>query len=142
MVFPVIGNVASLAPGAEVGGVAVFGLVVEMGDGEHDSAAGDGMGFVVAGATVGIGGAAFAAMAGPVEDGAADFPPVFRIARPVLDRHGADSGILFSVMMFPLSNVNDQPATTRRKEPPRGGFLLGRVHSGTSSARRGRGGSS
>ena len=100
MVFGVIGGMASLAPGAEVGGVAVFGLVVKVGDGEHDALAGDGVRLMVAGAAVGIGGAAFAAMAGTVEDGLADFSPVFRIPRPVFDGHGADSGTLCSVIGF------------------------------------------
>lgn len=98
MVFPVIGNVASLAPGAEVGGVAVFGLVVEMGDGEYDAATGNGVRLSVPGATVGILWTAFTAVAGAVEHGAADFPPVFRVSRPVFDGHGADSAILCSVI--------------------------------------------
>lgn len=95
----VVGNVAALAPGAEVGGVAMLGRVVEVGNGEHDAAAGDGVGLVVASAAVRIGGATFATMPGAGEDGAADVTPVFRVARPVFDGHGADSGILWSVMV-------------------------------------------
>ena len=87
MVISVIGNVAALAPGAEVGGIAVFGLVVEVGDGEHDAAASDGVRFAVSGAAVGIGGAAFAAIAGAFADGAADFSPALGIPRPVFDGH-------------------------------------------------------
>ena len=98
MVFGVIGSVASLAPGAEVGGVAVFGLVVKVGDGEHDATAGDGVMFAVSGAAVGIGGAAFAAIVGAFADGAADFSPVFWILRPVFDWHGSGSATIFSVI--------------------------------------------
>jgi hypothetical protein len=91
---------AALTPGAQVFWGAVLGLVVEVGDGEDDAISGNGMGFVVAGAAVGIGGTSFAAMAGAGEDGMADFPPILRIPRPVFDGHGADSGTLFSVMTF------------------------------------------
>jgi len=111
MVVSVISDVASLAPGAEVGGVAVFGLMVDVGDGEHDALAGDWVRLMVAGAAVGIGGTTFAAMVGAFEDGAADFFPVFRIARPVFDGHGSrsTSGILSLVISFPLQ-TSDQPA--------------------------------
>lgn len=71
---------AALAPGAEVGGVTVSGIVVEVGDGEHDAATGDGVRFAITGAAVGIGGAAFAAVAGAFTDGAADVFPVRRVA--------------------------------------------------------------
>ena len=71
---------AALAPGPEVAGIAVFGLVVEVGDGEHDAATSNGVGLAVSGATVGIGGATFAAVAGAFTDGAADVFPVRRVA--------------------------------------------------------------
>lgn len=121
--FCVIGNVTALAPSAEIGGLAMLWHVVEVGDSEDDAASGTGVRFMVAGAAVGIGGAAFAAMAGAVEDGAADFRPVFRVARPVFDGHGADSGMLWSVMMFPLQTSSISPHA-RAQRPPQGGFLL------------------
>jgi hypothetical protein len=101
MVFGIVGKVASLAPGPEIFWRAVFRLVVEVGDGEHDPASGDGMWFVVAGSAIGIGGTALAAMSGAFEDVEAYFLPVFRVSRPVFDGHGAASGILLSVMSLP-----------------------------------------
>lgn len=98
MVVSVISNVATLAPCPEVFWIAVFGLVVEVGDGEYDAATGNGVRLSVPGATVGILWTAFAAIAGAVEHGAADFTPVFRVPRPVFDGHGADSAILCSVI--------------------------------------------
>jgi hypothetical protein len=101
MVSGVMGKVASLAPSPEIFWRAVFRLVIEVGDGEHDAASGDGVKFAVSGSAVGISRAAFAAMSGAFEDVLTDFPPVFRVARPVFDGHCAASDILFSVMSLP-----------------------------------------
>ena len=94
MMLGVISGMASLAHGSEIVGVTVTGFVVKVGDRENDSTSGNGMGFSSAGAAVGIGGTAFAAIARSFTDGLTDGFPVLRITRPVFDWHGADSCIL------------------------------------------------
>jgi len=94
MVLGVISGMASLAHGPEIIGVTVSGFVVKVGDSDDNSTSGNGMGFSISGAAVGIGGTAFAAIARSFADGLTDGFPVLRITRPVFDWHGTDSCIL------------------------------------------------
>ena len=45
------------------------------------------MGFAISGSAVGISGATFTTMTGPLPNGLADRLPVFRVAGPVFDGH-------------------------------------------------------
>ena len=89
VVLSVIGQVAALTQGAKVGRVAVLRRVVKVGDGQHDTAVGDGMRLVIHCA------AKLASVAGPFQHRGADGFPVFWIAMPVfrLDGHGQNSKV-------------------------------------------------
>lgn len=91
VVLGVISNVASLAPGSEIDGIAVAWIVVKVGDGKDNAASGNGVRLSIAGAAVGICRASFTAVSGSLSDGSADRFPVLRVARPVFDGHGAIS---------------------------------------------------
>jgi hypothetical protein len=108
MVVGVIVEVASLAHAAEVSGVTISGVVVEVGDGEDNPASGDGVGLTVFRLAVRVGWTAFAAVAGSfVADFVADFFPVGGIARQVFDWHrmGSLSVTIFLVMSFPIQTA-------------------------------------
>lgn len=66
MVLGVVGEVASLTPASKVFRFAVFGLVIKVGDGEHNAAPGLWMGLSVFGSAVGIGWASFASVIGQI----------------------------------------------------------------------------
>ena len=92
----VVGVVAALAPGAQVGGIAVLGLMIEVRDCKHDNAARDRVRFAV------LWTAALASIACPFADGTAALLPVFRIPGFVFSAVG--SGMLPRVAIIRSSS--------------------------------------
>lgn len=89
MVLGVVFQVAALAPRAQVGIVAVLRDMVEVGNGQHDPAAGVRVLLVILGATIRVCRAALAAIACALQYRRPDFLPVGRVAGSIfrLDRH-------------------------------------------------------